>query len=144
MNATGRNRSRAIPTAPGAVASGRTRGPARGRFLAMFCAAITSLGTPEGTRAEVQRAAGGQPSPARADPTVDELCRAAVALALAEPERARGFIFRARAAGWLPELRFRMFRRFARTEGLTLDDTATTTPVDVSGVDDVRYEWRAT
>jgi hypothetical protein len=25
-----------------------------------------------------------------------------------------------------------------------LDDTATTTPVDVSAVDDVRYEWRAT
>lgn len=78
------------------------------------------------------------------EPTVDELCRAAVALALAEPERARSFIVRARAAGWLPELRFRVFRRFARTEGLTLDDTATTTPVDVSGVDDVRYEWRAT
>jgi len=75
---------------------------------------------------------------------VDELCRAAVALALAEPERARSFIVRARAAGWLPEVRFRVFRRFARTEGLTLDDTATTTPVDVSGVDDVRYEWRAT
>jgi len=83
-------------------------------------------------------------APATADPTVDELCRAAVALALAEPERARSFIVRARAAGWLPELRFRVFRRFARTEGLTLDDTATTTPVDVSGVDDVRYEWRAT
>lgn len=75
---------------------------------------------------------------------MDELCRAAVALALAEPERARSFIVRARAAGWLPELRFRVFRRFARTEGLTLDDTAATTPVDVSGVDDVRYEWRAT
>jgi len=83
-------------------------------------------------------------STGRGEPTVDDLCRAAVALALAEPERARSFIVRARAAGWLPELRFRVFRRFARTEGLTLDDTATTTPVDVSGVDDVRYEWRAT
>lgn len=80
----------------------------------------------------------------RAAPSVEALCRAAVALALAEPERARGFIARARAAGWLPEVRFRVFRRFARTEGLTLDDTSTTTPVDVSAVDDVRYEWRAT
>jgi hypothetical protein len=78
------------------------------------------------------------------EPPVDTICRAAAALALAEPERARGYINRARAAGWLPEFRFRIFRRFARTEGLTLDDTATTTPVDVSGVDDVRYEWRAT
>jgi hypothetical protein len=41
-------------------------------------------------------------------------------------------------------MRFRIFRRFARTEGLTLDDSATTTPVDVTAVDDVRYEWRAT
>jgi len=93
-------------------------------------------------------ARAGEPDAPRrqagAEPTVDELCRAAVALALAEPERARSFIVRARAAGWLPELRFRVFRRFARTEGLTLDDTATITPVDVSGVDDVRYEWRAT
>lgn len=77
-------------------------------------------------------------------PPVAALCRAAVALALAEPERARGFIRRARIAGWLPELHFRVFRRFARTEGLTLDDTAATIPLDVSAVDDVRYEWRAT
>jgi hypothetical protein len=78
------------------------------------------------------------------EPSVEELCRAAVALAMAEPERARSFLSRARLAGWLPEMRFRVFRRFARTEGLTLDDSATTTPVDVSAVDDVRYEWRAT
>ena len=92
----------------------------------------------------VVRAQESPRPPGRLEPSVDELCRAAVALALAEPERARSFIVRARAAGWLPEVRFRVFRRFARTEGLTLDDTATTTPVDVSGVDDVRYEWRAT
>ena len=78
------------------------------------------------------------------EPKVEELCRAAVALALAEPERARSFLLRARLAGWLPELRFRLFRRFARTEGLTLDDTVASTPLDVSAVDDVRYEWRAT
>lgn len=83
------------------------------------------------------------PAPAP-EPSVEELCRAAVAMAMAEPERARSFLSRARLAGWLPEMRFRIFRRFARTEGLTLDDTAATTPVDVSAVDDVRYEWRAT
>lgn len=85
-----------------------------------------------------------EPPSDRIDPPVDVLCRAAVAMAFAEPERARGFITRARAAGWLPEVRFRVFRRFARTEGLTLDDTVTGAPVDVSAVDDVRYEWRAT
>ena len=86
------------------------------------------------------------PSPRATDtaPPVDVLCRAAVAMALAEPERARGFVSRARIAGWLPEFHFRIFRRFARTEGLTLDDTAATVPLDVSAVDDVRYEWRAT
>ena len=114
------------------------------RVLLLLMVVSAGAGTPAGVRAETPRPPEAQPSPPRAEPTVDELCRAAVALALAEPERARSFIFRARAAGWLPELRFRMFRRFARTEGLTLDDTATTTPVDVSGVDDVRYEWRAT
>lgn len=77
-------------------------------------------------------------------PPVEVLCRAAVAMALAEPERARSFVSRARIAGWLPELHFRIFRRFARTEGLTLDDTAASVPLDVSAVDDVRYEWRAT
>lgn len=81
-----------------------------------------------------------------ADPSVESICRAAVALALAEPARAKGFVDRARAAGWLPELRFRVYRRFARTEGLTFDDTGTgaIAPVDISAVDDVRYEWRAT
>jgi hypothetical protein len=79
------------------------------------------------------------------DPPVDVLCKAAVALALAEPERARSFINRARLAGWLPEMHFRAYRRFARTEGLTFADigTGTVAPVDISTVDDVRYEWRA-
>lgn len=91
-------------------------------------------------------AAAARPSPRGADtaPPVEVLCRAAVAMALAEPERARSFVSRARIAGWLPEFHFRIFRRFARTEGLTLDDTATSVPLDVSAVDDVRYEWRAT
>ena len=80
------------------------------------------------------------------DAPVEVVCRAAVALALAEPERARSFVTRARLAGWLPEVRFRVYRRFARTEGLTFDDTGTgsVAPIDISAVDDVRYEWRAT
>jgi hypothetical protein len=79
------------------------------------------------------------------DPPVDILCKAAVALALAEPDRARSFLNRARIAGWLPEMHLRAYRRFARTEGLTFADTGTgtATPVDISSVDDVRYEWRA-
>lgn len=114
----------------------------------------TAIRTPPPSReggargtAPVPAAEGGGTARAPAtagEPTVEELCRAAVALAMAEPERARSFLSRARLAGWLPEMRFRIFRRFARTEGLTLDDTATTSPVDVSAVDDVRYEWRAT
>jgi hypothetical protein len=83
----------------------------------------------------------------RADePSVDVVCKAAVALALAEPERARAFLSRARLAGWLPEIHFRIYRRFARTEGLTFADVGggggTVAPVDISAVDDVRYEWR--
>jgi hypothetical protein len=107
------------------------------------------------TLAEMPRASAAQASvqwserwqrAEAAETPVAVVCQAAVALALAEPERARAFIARARAAGWLPELRFRVYRRFARTEGLTFDDTGSgaVAPVDISAVDDVRYEWRAT
>ena len=73
------------------------------------------------------------------------LCRAAVALALAEPERARSLVARARAAGWLPEMRFRVYRRLGRTEGLDyMPGAGTANPVGVDAVDEVRYEWRAT
>ena len=94
---------------------------------------------PRSTVSRVANTAGGPP--------VDVLCAAAVAQALAEPERARGFLTRARAAGWLPEVRFRVYRRFARTEGLSFDDAGAggvVAPVDISAIDDVRYEWRAT
>ncbi len=87
-------------------------------------------------------------APRIADTPVDVICKAAVAMALADPERARGFVKRARLAGWLPEVSFRVYRRFARTEGLSFDDpgtgTGTVAPVDISAIDDVRYEWRAT
>jgi len=133
------------PASRGGCRAPHTRG--RARFVlapVTFAGVIAGLVAAGPGALAVARAEDLARTAARGEPTVDELCRAAVALALAEPERARSFIIRARAAGWLPELRFRVFRRFARTEGLTLDDTATTTPVDVSGVDDVRYEWRAT
>ena len=79
-------------------------------------------------------------------PPVEAVCAAAVRVALAEPERARSFVTRARIAGWLPEIRFRVYRRFARTEGLSFNDmsSGTIAPVDISAIDDVRYEWRAT
>jgi len=124
----------------------RATGAARadeGRVEASDAPTLTGPAGRPSARAE-RPASGDVRSSRSTDPSVDELCRAAVALALAEPERARSFLLRARLAGWLPELRFRLFRRFARTEGLTLDDTVASTPLDVSAVDDVRYEWRAT
>jgi hypothetical protein len=79
------------------------------------------------------------------DPPIDELRRAATALAAAEPSRARSMIQRARWAGLLPEVRVRVDRRFGRSESLDvpsvpLDDPP---PVGLDTVDEVRYEGRA-
>jgi len=81
-----------------------------------------------------------------ADPPVDALRAAATALALAEPARARSFLQRARLAGWLPELRTRVDRRFARSESVDLGSSAGTpfAPVGIDSNNDVRYEVRAT
>jgi hypothetical protein len=81
------------------------------------------------------------------DPPVDALRHAATALVLAEPARARNLVARARWAGWLPEVRLRVDRRFGRTESedlgrSTLDALAS--PVGVDTSNDVRYEGRAT
>jgi hypothetical protein len=97
----------------------------------------------------------GRPLPAallgaafRDDPPLAVLRAAATALALAEPERARSFLLRARLAGWLPEIRVRLDRRLARTESLELGGTAAdptaVNPVGVDSINDMRYEWRAT
>ena len=83
---------------------------------------------------------------AAADPPVDALRAAASALALTEPDRARSLVTRARFAGWLPEVRGRVDRRYARAESVDLGSSVTTplAPVGIDSDNDVRYELRAT
>ncbi|HXI56713.1 MAG TPA: hypothetical protein VNO55_11680 [Polyangia bacterium] len=83
---------------------------------------------------------------AAGEPPLMELREAATALVMAQPERARSLLSRAGAAGWLPEVRVRVDRRFGRDESLdygrtSLDDAA---PVGMNTHQDVRYEVRAT
>jgi hypothetical protein len=79
------------------------------------------------------------------DPPVALLRSAATALALAEPDRARSLVERARWAALLPELRVRVDRRFSRTESLDLSRAdPLATPVGVDSINDMRYECRAT
>jgi hypothetical protein len=79
------------------------------------------------------------------DPPIDELRAAATALVMAEPERARSMLHRAQWAAWLPEFRFRVDRRFGRSESLDYPSVPLDTPppVGLDTVDEVRYEWRA-
>ncbi len=53
---------------------------------------------------------------------------------------------RARLAGWLPEVRGRVDRHFARAESVDLGSSTTTplAPVGIDSDNDVRYELRAT
>jgi hypothetical protein len=83
---------------------------------------------------------------AAADPPVDALRAAASALALTEPDRAHSLVVRARLAGWLPELRGRIDRHFARSESVDLGGPTATplAPVGIDSDNDVRYELRAT
>jgi hypothetical protein len=78
------------------------------------------------------------------DPPIDALRAAASALLLAEPERARSLVVRARHAGWLPEVRLRVDRRLARAESVNLGPSVTTplAPVGIDSDNDVRYEAR--
>lgn len=81
------------------------------------------------------------------DPPVSALREAATALALAEPARAHSLLERARFAGWLPELRIMVDRRFARSESVDLGsptDLSALAPVGIDSNDDVRYQARAT
>jgi hypothetical protein len=70
-----------------------------------------------------------------ADPPVDALRAAATSL-----------VARARIAGWLPELRLRADRRFARAESVDLGSSLATplAPVGIDSDNDVRYEARLT
>jgi hypothetical protein len=81
-----------------------------------------------------------------AEPPIDVLRAAATALALAEPDRARSLVQRARLAAWLPEVRVRVDRRFGRSESLDVSPAplSDTPPVSLDTVDEVRYEARAT
>jgi hypothetical protein len=82
---------------------------------------------------------------AAADPPVAALRAAASAVALTEPDRARSLVTRARLAGWLPEVRGRVDRRFARAESVDLGTSAAAlAPVGIDSDNDVRYELRAT
>jgi hypothetical protein len=78
-----------------------------------------------------------------ADPPVDALREAAAALALAEPDRARSMLLRARVAGWLPEVRARAERRLGRSESLDLDGSGPA-PVGIDSDDALTYELRLT
>jgi hypothetical protein len=80
------------------------------------------------------------------DPPVDALRAAASELALTEPDRAHSLVVRARLAGWLPEIRGRVDRRFARAESVDLGTSSATplAPVGIDSNNDVRYELRAT
>jgi len=79
-------------------------------------------------------------------PPVDALRAAASALVLADPGRARSLVQRARWAPWLPEVRFRVDRRFGRSESLDVSPVplGDAPPVALDTVDEVRYEARAT
>src|SRR6185369_1853760 len=60
---------------------------------------------------------------------------------------AHSLVVRARLAGWLPEVRGRVDRRFARAESVDLGSSTSTAPLAPVGIDsdnDVRYELRAT
>jgi hypothetical protein len=81
------------------------------------------------------------------EPSVADLCAAAAAVILSEPARARSLLARARRAGWLPELRIRVDRRYDRNESLDFGRALVDTPappVALGTSDDVRYEGRAT
>jgi hypothetical protein len=111
-------------------------------------------GAPQDPRIDAP-ATGGQPmayAPAgsgagAADPDGPCLAKArvhAVAIAAAEPERARSLLTRAGRSAWLPELRLRAERRVGRSESLDYKPTATSDALGLDTDNAVRYEVRAT
>jgi hypothetical protein len=97
------------------------------------------------TRARIPPSAAVLRRAAQDGPPVDALRAAASALVLAEPARARSLVQRARWSAWLPEVRFRVDRRFGRSESLDVSPVplGDAPPVALDTVDEVRYEARA-
>jgi hypothetical protein len=97
------------------------------------------------THARIPPSAAALRRAAQDGPPVDALRTAASALALAEPARARSLVQRARWSAWLPEVRFRVDRRFGRSESLDVSPAplGDAPPVALDTVDEVRYEARA-
>ena len=93
-------------------------------------------------RAGWTRSSSGRCSPPI--PPVDALREAAAALALAEPDRAHSVLIRARAAGWLPEIRARAERRFGRSESVDLAGAVPAAPVGIDSDNALYYELRVT
>ena len=67
-----------------------------------------------------------------------------MALAAAEPERARSLMARAGRSAWLPELRLRVEKRVGRSESLDYKPTASSDALGLDTDNAVRYEVRAT
>jgi hypothetical protein len=75
---------------------------------------------------------------------LEEARARAVALALAEPERARSFVERAAHAAWLPELRVRYDRVLRRSESIDASTAGDDVPLGLATANEIRYEARAT
>ncbi len=72
-----------------------------------------------------------------------DLREAAVAMAMAHPQRLQSLVARARYAAWLPELRFRAEKRLGRNQSLDFDSDTIFAPLGVRTVNDMRLEVRA-
>jgi len=136
------------------IAAGAHLAPARQELRALAYAdfrlgAVAPLPAPIAHIVVEPAVAGPMPPsaiPDRDAPCLTEARRLAVERVLAEPERARSYVERARRAAWLPELRLRIDRRLGRSESVDLPGTSggTLPPIGLDSDDDVRYEARAT
>lgn len=78
----------------------------------------------------------------RAEPTVEVLCQAAEREANVNPERARSWMWRARAAAWLPELTTRLDRGIQYDESIDTGPSGLKRSVDTD--DDTGWRIQAT
>jgi hypothetical protein len=106
---------------------------------------VAPTSTLPGLESEAPPAPGWPPR--APDPDQPCLARArarSVALAAAEPERARSLMARAGRSAWLPELRLRAEKRVGRSESLDYKPTASSDALGLDTDNAVRYEVRAT